>query len=197
LPRLFIALPLPDETLAAVVTCQQHCRERLPKLRWCRPQQLHLTLRFLGDQPEDSLEKLTEIVLSVGRSHPPLDLLLDRLGAFPDPARARVVWLGVAASGPLQALYAALSRELQQQAGIPREGRRFQPHLTLGRSRGGSDLGGRLFSGELPLAFRATQLVLFRSELRPGGAIHQPLTCAPLTGCDIFRHDSRLSDEIK
>lgn len=197
MPRLFIALPLPDETLAAVAACQQHCRERLPKLRWSRPQQLHLTLRFLGDQPEDSLEKLADIVLSVGRSHPPLDLLLDRLGAFPAPDRARVVWLGVAASDPLQALYAALSRELQQHAGIPREGRRFHPHLTLGRCRGGIDLGNRLSSGGLPLAFRATQLVLFRSELQPGGAIHQPLTCAPLTGRDIFRHDSRISDEIQ
>lgn len=185
MPRLFIALPIPPAPLAELLDYQRQCRGQLPELRWSRPEQLHLTLRFLGEQTEDSLEQLADCVLSVGRSHPPVDLLLDRAGAFPDRRRARVVWLGVAESRPLQDLYDDLSLSLQNTVGIPPERRRFHPHLTLGRSRGGIDLGGWQPPAGLPIGFRAEQLTLFRSELQPRGAIHHELTCAPLCGPDV------------
>ncbi len=140
--RAFLAIPLPEEI---VRTAQGLCRklaDSFPHVRWVRPETMHLTLRFFGDIPEEFLEKIGEVMLSVGRLHPPFQVPVAGIGAFPSPARPRVIWLGIQEEQALMALYSALETGLGD-IGLPGEERSFSPHLTLGRNRGPTPGGTR------------------------------------------------------
>lgn len=174
--RVFLAIPLPAPLHERLRALQRQLRRELPEVRWSNPETLHLTLRFFGEVDQESLEKIGDIMLSIGRLQPPFAVDLEGLGAFPAADRARVFWVGIRDRGELAALHDALERRLPD-AGIPREQRPFSPHLTLGRHRGRGLAAGtvlaRYRSLDLgPLAVR--QLVLYESRLRPGGALHLP-----------------------
>lgn len=174
--RAFLAIPLPP---SLVDEAQRLCRQlagALPGVRWLRPEAMHLTLRFFGDLPEESLEKIGEVMLSVGRFHSPFQVAVTGIGAFPSPARPRVIWLGVKDGEPLQALHSSLDRGLEE-AGFPGEGRPFSPHLTLGRSRGPLPAVRTVLDPYRERAcglLQVEQMVLFESRLQPAGAIHLP-----------------------
>ena len=180
--RAFLAIPLPEARRRQLAQLQRELSTVLPRVRWSAPETIHLTLRFFGDVPEESLEKITEVVLSVGRSFAPFQADLKGVGAFPSPTRARVIWLGVTGAPSLSQLHAALDEALGQ-AGWTGEERSFSPHLTLGRARERLALQPHLLEryrdadcGPLPVE----QLVLYESRLRPTGAIHLPLATIPL-----------------
>jgi 2'-5' RNA ligase len=125
-------------------------------------------------------------MLSVTLREPAFQVEVRGLGAFPDRRRPRVVWLGLTPEAPLRALRQKCATELAG-AGIPEEARAFVPHLTIGRFRErGPDATGLLATqatrdiGRLPVE----QLVLYESQLLPGGARHIPLFTAPLRRSD-------------
>ena len=161
---------------------QSELAVKLPQTRWVPPEQVHLTLRFFGDVPEETLEKIGTVMLSVGRLYAPFRAELIGVGAFPSPLRPRVVWLGVQGGTTLAALHAAPDAPLAA-LGIPAEPRPFFPHLTLGRSR--KPVSG---AGEVLARYRnrhygmltADRLVLFESRLSPQGAEHRPRRIVPL-----------------
>jgi 2'-5' RNA ligase len=172
--RAFLAIPLPPPVIEQLLHWCRQLRGCFPEVRWVRPENLHLTLRFFGDVPEESLEKIGQIMLSIGRLHAPFSVQLNGLGAFPAPHRARVFWLGIRDGGELAALYQAIEQRLPD-LGIPRETRPFTPHLTLGRHRGRGLLAGSVLErycdqacGLLPV----TRMALFESRLQPSGAVH-------------------------
>ncbi len=172
--RTFLAIPLCDEVRSRVIEIRDELAAQFPGVRWVRPETMHLTLRFFGDVSEESLEKIGDVVLSVGRLHPPFTLRFRGVGAFPSAARPRVFWLGVDGA-PLKGLYADLEEALDR-AGFPREERPFSPHLTLGRSRdrlrSGADLGRyRQIEGGV---LQVDSVVLYESRLQPAGAAHLP-----------------------
>jgi 2'-5' RNA ligase len=124
-----------------------------------------------------------EIATAAARA--PIHLSCERLGAFPDLKRPRVLWAGLVGDvGPLGALFTVLDRELER-VGFPREPREFHPHLTLGRLKEPKMLGAlhkawpkveaRAFG-----SFVAEALVLYRSELKPGGAVYTLIERVPL-----------------
>jgi RNA 2',3'-cyclic 3'-phosphodiesterase len=140
---------------------------------------VHLTLAFLGEVPEESAPAAAAALAEAARASPgPLALHLAAAGAFPSPRRARVLWLGVGGDlAGLAALQAALARALAARA-LPGGEARFSPHLTIGRSRsphGAAGLEPALATPVAPEPWLATEAVLFESELRPSGAIHRPL----------------------
>ncbi|HAD04021.1 MAG: 2'-5' RNA ligase [Desulfuromonadales bacterium GWD2_61_12] len=174
--RAFIAFPLPAECQAALGALQQLLRPQLPGVRWASPESIHLTLVFLGSVPEENLEKITAVMLSVGSAFAPFVLTVRGIGAFPSWQHPRVVWAGVAAVPQLVALQADLSAGLAQ-FGFPGDARPYVPHLTLGRCRS----GGR---GAVPDSGRAEagiavvpadRLILYESRLQSAGAQHIPL----------------------
>jgi RNA 2',3'-cyclic 3'-phosphodiesterase len=174
--RAFLAVPLPEPLRDRLRQLHRTLRAELPAVRWSNPETLHLTLRFFGDIDEESLEKIGEIMLSIGRLHVPFAVDLTGLGAFPAADRARVFWLGVRDRGELAALHDAFEQRLPE-AGIPREQRPFTPHLTLGRYRGRGLAAAPVLArfqdlacGRLPVE----RLVLYESRLKPGGALHLP-----------------------
>lgn len=155
-------------------------------VKWVRPQSVHLTLKFLGDTPEDTIGPLAAKVAEAVASCPPVNLNIDGVGVFPNRNKPRVVWLGLGGeTRELSNLHKLVECAASEFGYIP-EKRAFKPHLTLGRVR--SSRGkGRLMS-ELEktkpreLAIEARELILFKSDLKPSGAVYTALHKLPLTG---------------
>ena len=187
--RLFVALDPPEAVRRRLAGAQASLRAAAGKhaedVRWVAPGRLHLTLHFLGSVPEERVDAIgTAVVEEAARSRP-LRLEIRGAGGFPTARRPRVVWAGVGGDlEALGALAAALGRRLGL-LGLPGDGRPFAAHLTLGRSRearGAAGLGGAIAAAAEgdPVAWRAEEVVLFRSHLDPGGARHEPLLRARL-----------------
>lgn len=173
--RTFLAIPLSEEVRREAGRIRGRLAEALPRVRWAAPETLHLTLKFFGDVPEESLERIGEVVLSVGRLQPPFRVEFVGVGAFPSPARPRVFWLGVKGDA-LPPFHAALEEALAA-IGIPRDDRPFSPHLTLGRSRDRTAAPRALLDAYREAtcgALLVDKIVLFESRLHPSGAIHLP-----------------------
>ncbi|MBI5774225.1 MAG: RNA 2',3'-cyclic phosphodiesterase [Verrucomicrobia bacterium] len=181
--RLFIAIPVEQGVIAALAEAQRHLKSvGGDAVRWTKPEQMHLTLKFFGEVPETEIGPLQAALQSCAHGAKPFHLCLDGLGCFPNPARPRVIWAGLAGD-------VARLRELQQSVGRAtaafgerQEEREFHPHLTLGRVRPEcktnlSRLGELIaktpfnFTGDWPV----TEMDLVRSELQPGGAVHSVL----------------------
>jgi 2'-5' RNA ligase len=181
--RSFVAIPLPVELRKRLGALQRELKQGLPELRLSPPRNLHLSLQFLGDQPRELLDEIGQLMLALGETTPPFSVALRGVGSFPGGRRPRVVWLGIEPPAPLQALQAALADHLFE-LGLPRETRPYRPHLTLGRLRRpplNTEILQRLRAsdcGRLEIA----SMVLFSSQLTPGGAVHRPLRKVELTG---------------
>lgn len=141
--RLFLALEPPEEAVAEVEAAVAAAREHLPELRWPARHTYHVTLVFLGEVAEDRVPRLRELVERKLRRHGPLTLSFAGSGAFPGPARARVLWTGLAGDlDALHRLHGALEKAARD-ARIPTERRRYRPHLTLARGSAPADVRGR------------------------------------------------------
>jgi 2'-5' RNA ligase len=134
--RLFVALEVPAavrDNLAAFLKDMRILSEKLrdKRVRWVRPENLHVTLKFIGEVGPAKLEGIREALASV-RSDAPIDLRFRGLGFFPDEKRPTVLWTGLDAGANLPALANEVDRVLESQ-GILQEKRAFVPHLTLAR----------------------------------------------------------------
>jgi len=136
--RLFFAVPLPEEIKQQAQQIQQRCDCPGLKISWVGPDRMHFTLKFLGDTPQDRLPKLAEVAQKMAQSHPPHQITVAGVGAFPNIHHPRVIWVGCGAgSQQLTALGTELDRALAQAKLAKPEKRDFVPHLTLGRVRQG------------------------------------------------------------
>lgn len=186
--RCFVALDLPAPVRNHLVDAMQPLRARF-RVKWVPVDQLHVTLVFAGDLDAGAVAPLADAVRTVVL--PPLSLRLQGCGHFPPRGMPRVLWAGL--GGDVEAL-AHLQAELAARAtalGVPRERRAFVPHVTLGRVT--TPFGALALVDELQRAgamlrdrpFAPTELVLYASELRPGGPLHRPLAsqrCSPPAG---------------
>jgi len=182
--RAFLAIPLPDTIVDTARHLQKDLARALPEVRWTNPDSLHLTLRFFPALPEETLEKIGRIMLSVGRLFPPFPIRVAGLGTFPAPERARVFWLGIEGGTALRQLHGAFDEQFEA-IGIPREDRPFTPHLTLGRRRQGMAVPRSIPRQHETTdcgSFLADRVILFQSRLEPAGAVHTPLRVVMLAG---------------
>lgn len=131
--RLFIAINFTAKDRQRIWSAGRKMREAELPVRWVEPDQLHLTLKFLGEvRPERSV-RVKEAVARVAEKTRPFEMALRGAGAFPTMRRPRVVWMGVEASAELRCLKHDLEWELAP-LGYDREVRAFHPHITLGRA---------------------------------------------------------------
>lgn len=190
--RIFVAVPLPDETTAAVADLVDRVRAAgVPgggrDVRWVRLEGLHLTLRFLGPTLDERIAAARAAVVDTAAASRPFELSIGGAGAFPSPGRPRALWLGVHdTSGELRRLAEKVDQALAV-AGWPRETRPFRAHLTLARTDGvpaGAGVGARL--AEAAATFRVTceavRMGLFESLTGGGPARYEPLELADLGG---------------
>jgi 2'-5' RNA ligase len=181
--RGFVAVLLPDDVRARLAVAAAELRQRAPRLAWVRAENLHLTLRFLGEVEPGTLERVREAMAVAATTVAPFTVTLGGLGGFPAGRPPRVVWAGVLAGVEgLGALHAALESTLVAR-GIPGEGRAFHAHVTLARARdrrGAGQLASALGGGPSFGEVRVAALHLMRSELGSGGSRYSVLAEVPL-----------------
>ena len=186
--RSFLALDTPEKIREGIGAVQSRLKKIIHgDIRWARPEGIHLTLKFFGNISEDDVVNISAVVEKLAAGSLPLVLTIGGTGAFPDPHRPRVVYLGM--NGDVERLI-AFQKELEralETIGFPREERPFLPHLTLGRikSPGGLiGLAGVVEKGESYTAgeFSASGLGLFKSDLTPRGAVYTRLAWYPFAG---------------
>jgi len=179
--RAFIAVEIPDGVRAGLGRLVGSLSNRPgPRVRWVRPENMHLTLVFLGEVDEEFVGRAARAVGPAVAAVPGFECRLSGLGAFPGPSRARVVWAGVGdGREEVRALEAVVSQSLQG-VGFRPERRGFSPHLTLGRLRDPADVRTLIESRFESERFRVAALTLFRSVLGPGGPEYSELAILPL-----------------
>lgn len=183
--RLFVALDLNDAVRQALSTLVADLKKTAPSLRWVQPDNLHLTLKFIGNVSETKNTPIQE-ALGVVRTREPVEMHFEGLGFFPNPRSPRVFWVGVRGNEAL----AQVAREVEsclEPLGIAREQRAYVPHLTLARFRVGPsrkpdlrDLRGLQEKIQsLPATdfgeVRCEQFFLYESRLSPAGARYTKL----------------------
>jgi 2'-5' RNA ligase len=176
--RCFVAVDLASEVVATVAAVTAELRRAGGDVRWVGEENLHVTLKFLGELSPDRLGAVRAAVGAAARATAPFAVAAAGLGAFPTPERARVAWVGL--EGPALGRLAGRVDEALAGAGFPREERAFVPHVTIGRVR--SPRGwSRVLAAMRPhwgAAFgvsRITEVLLYRSDLGPAGARYVPL----------------------
>jgi 2'-5' RNA ligase len=183
--RTFVALELSRPLKEGILDLAQRMEARGVRASWARASTLHLTLKFLGDVEEENLPDVFEAVARAAARVAPFSFESRSLGAFPSPRRAGVLWVGVEAPQELWDLARGVEDELAG-LGFPREKRRFRPHITLGRVRNPRDdapVEELLRTLEAPAeTVEAREVFTMRSELRPGGAVHEVIAMARLAG---------------
>lgn len=177
--RAFIAVDPETGLVEKITQVQAELAKTRADVRWVRPDGMHVTLKFLGTVDEGMLAPLERQVFQVGSRFTPWDVEFRGLGAFPSLRRARVLWVGVRDDGKLAALAGELARALTT-LGFPVEERPFQPHLTLGRVRSlhrceALEEAAMQYVDEPFGHSRVSEIVLYRSDLQPGGAVYTRL----------------------
>ena len=187
--RTFIAVELPREIHDKLKQLQDDLKAFMPDVRWIKYENVHLTLKFLGDVQISRIDAISEAVRDVARQFSPFTTSLTGIGAFPDSRKPRVVWVGLEKGGDKLIEIAELIEASMRKLGFPREKRKFSPHLTVGRVRRLTDPAAmtqaleRSAVGELG-EFVVERVSLIRSQLDPAGSIYTILTEAPFSGLD-------------
>ena len=178
--RAFVAIEVPEPLKVAMAAVQRRLKDAGVDASWSRPEGIHLTLKFLGEVREELAPELLGALTLALAGAARFRLSLEGVGTFPNPAAARVVWLGVTGEvGRLVALQATVEQAMGD-LGVEREVRPYTPHLTLGRvkriRRPDAWLKGLEGVKNLKLpGFEVTAVGLIRSELGPGGARYREL----------------------
>ena len=192
--RTFIAFALPEAVVSAMRTLQAELMVRRFPVRWVLPENVHLTLKFLGEVQPQAVERIAAALQKAVAGHAPVTLAVRAIGVFPGISRARVIWAGL--DGQVEALnrlQRAVDERLQA-IGYAGESRPFRGHLTLGRVRGKinpKQLADALatFETYASAPFTVDTLILFKSDRQPSGAVYAQLDQAPL----IFRDTTTCS----
>jgi 2'-5' RNA ligase len=182
--RLFIAIPVPADIASRAAEILPIA---LPALRRVKPENLHVTLAFLGQTPDDQLGAVTKAATEAAALVPPFSLAFDRAGRFPERGRPRVVWLGIADGAPRVVelglgVYAAL-----RSRGLKFDDRPLAPHLTLARvaedatTAEANTVGAALDALTVgSLRFDVVAIAVVQSVLSPKGARYTALATVPL-----------------
>ena len=187
--RSFIAIELDDEITSQLDKLCQRIRSQFDlddrSIKWARPEQIHLTLKFLGDVEDKLIPSLCEAITRTASQFKPFEFQIDTCGCFPPRGSARVLWAGLSEKHQfLQTLHQSLDTHLQK-IGFARESRPVTAHLTLARiknTKTGHQAKNILKNiGPLTLPSQwVNQLTLFHSQLSKQGPQHTPMHHAPL-----------------
>jgi RNA 2',3'-cyclic 3'-phosphodiesterase len=193
--RLFIAISLPEAVKAKLLRVQDEMKKALPRgcVRWTKPEQFHLTLKFLGLVKADEVEALSNSLSEVCASFPALRLRAERVGFFPDLRYPRVIWAWVHdAKEQLPVLQSAIEQAVGSFSEEKAE-KTFTGHITLGRCQGikrpQAEILSRLALGMTERFFgewTAEAVELIRSELSPSGSHYTTLAAIALANESSF-----------
>lgn len=182
--RTFIAIEIPAEIRAALAALQIDLRRAKADVGWTKPDNIHLTLQFLGEIEEQRISEIADVLAGCAGQFQAFTLRLNGVGVFPNARQPRVLWAGL--SGEVETLL-AMQRDLAARLsaiGIKGDGKAFHPHLTIGRvksNRNARELVAQADLSSLPaLPFAVHEIALVKSELLPAGARYTALARASL-----------------
>jgi 2'-5' RNA ligase len=183
--RSFIAIDLNDEVKKAVEELIFTLKAKCGNVKWVKPPNLHLTLKFLGEISEEQLPGIKLALQATAARHPVFHFQIQGSGTFPAGGRPRILWVGIKAQPALTQVYHDLEEELSK-LDFAREKRDFSPHLTIGRVRSATGLKPVLseFEHWKDSGFggvRVDSLVLYKSTLTPTGAVYSSMFKAGLS----------------
>jgi 2'-5' RNA ligase len=179
--RSFIAIELPKEIRDSLSSIQEKLKTCGADVKWVQPQNIHLTLKFLGEINEEQLSKINLILDALVKDKKSFSIRLASLGAFPKINYPRVIWVGIdRGDKETQELAKALEEKIQK-IGIPKEDRPFSSHITIGRIRSNLRKDKLVTSlknlenyfKETPQEFTVNKTTLFKSTLTPKGPIYE------------------------
>jgi 2'-5' RNA ligase len=184
--RTFIAIELPEKVKKKIELAQTPLKKTNAFVSWVKPGNIHVTLKFLGEVPED---KINDVFLATEKALEGIKkfrMSLRGMGAFPDFRRPRVIWIG-AKSGEEELIYlAGRVEEEMGKIGFPKENRKFSAHFTIGRVKSTKNIENLMelvkssdFSTD---EIEVNEVVVMRSQLHPAGAIYTPLKKIQLIG---------------
>jgi 2'-5' RNA ligase len=176
--RLFVALDIDDAIRRRLSDYVDGLRRLVPDVKWVAPESLHVTLKFIDEQPEPKLDEIKQALASV--SGQTFDLSFRNAGFF-TPRSPRVFWAGIEAGHELKALASAVDSVLAP-LGIPQEARDFSPHLTLARTGSGRPQGA-------PADRNKPKMI----ELKARVEITPPPDFGTMTAREFFLYQSKLS----
>ena len=167
--RAFVAVEISEQARCQLKDLLRQLQTRAGRVRWVRPEQMHLTLVFLGEVSRNFVESARQRLADAVAGSPAFSAQLCGIGAFPGPARARVVWVGMReGEEELKRLQAEVVRQLVG-VGFEPEKRPFSPHLTIGRLKVPADVRAACETQFESERFEIDRLVLFQSILKPTG----------------------------
>lgn len=182
--RTFICLEIPASIKERIAALQNSLRGIDAQVSWVKPENIHLTIRFLGDVPTERIDSVREAAGRAALLVNSFEIEVGGAGCFPSKKNPRVLWIGLASiTEPLKQLRRAVEDELARE-GFAREERGFSPHLTIGRLR--APRNAAKIAEELIIAglegeiFRAEEVIVMRSDLSPGGSIYTTLAVIKL-----------------
>lgn len=179
--RLFTGIDVPDDVAFNLERLIDYLRPSA-QIRWMPTYNLHVTIKFIGERPDEDIEKIKSALSAIAPPRP-FRIEISELGWFPNPSSPRVLWAGVKAGEELERLFHEQERVLEP-LGIAREKRPFQPHLTLARIKTPVPLEPlREAIAELKSlhfgCFTARAFHLYSSKLGPAGSIYTRLADFP------------------
>ena len=184
--RTFVALELTEEVRRRAMRLIERFQRTEPNFKWVARDNLHLTLNFLGDVDERNINEVCGVVADVAGTMAPFDVGYASVGAFPNAARPRIVWIGVdQGHDDVSRLQQNVADDLSV-LGFPKESRKYRPHVTIGRARrGGRPVSELAELVESESDFRAgdvsvNEVTIFASRLQSTGPVYEALSHAKL-----------------
>jgi RNA 2',3'-cyclic 3'-phosphodiesterase len=183
--RCFIAVPLSPPASSVARRLVTQLQQQVPNVKWMRPEEMHITVKFLGELDNRDLLRVGEELRRACAEVEPFSASLEGLGTFPKNKTPRVIWAGVQGGREyFEQLYHQLDQALVE-LGVPQEGKAYTPHLTLGRVGKGVDMDLLMRSlqraaPEMKGTFEVDEVVLFTSLREKGGFIHEPIDTVEL-----------------
>ncbi len=177
--RCFVAVEMPESIQDLLTEIQEAFRPKIERASWTRPRNIHLTLKFLGEVENNSVNQIDVSLHRTAGQQKPFSIEIGGVGAFPNLVQPRVLWVGIKRGTiQLSTLASTIDDELVK-LGFPNENR-FHPHLTLARLKNQVNLStySKLFKkfetieGAL---LTVDKITLVKSELRPSGAVYTPI----------------------
>ncbi len=184
--RAFIAVELAPNVREALAKIQAALKKAGADVKWVRPENIHITLKFLGYITPEQLKAITEIFPEIYKGIAPFDVALSVLSAFPSANRPRVIWVGLEDKKDQLKIMAERTEREMEKIGFPKEERGFTSHITLGRTRSSKNLpklAQALQATVLaaPISQTIRKIILFKSILSPSGPTYEPLLTHELT----------------
>jgi len=186
--RSFLAFELPVDIKRIIMALSENVRQLPLNVRWLNVTNIHLTIVFMGNVQEEQIRPIQDIVKDVCQRYGPFSIAIKGIGIFGSRRNPRVLWIGLDGAIDRMGYFRDDLQKGLRPFGIKEEKRRFKPHLTLGRFRKGARTGTHLdnllskYHDLTSPECIIEELVLFKSDLKPGGAVYSKLKEWPLTG---------------